>query len=448
METSVSARPSFAVLARLLPWAVGFVIALWLCVQWGTSTSVRNDFTQNVWLPSRLVLEGVNPYNPSRDQVNAVLGDYSSAFRNPDSAKDFNSGSSYHFIYPIWVALVFTPFGALPLTAATALWRAANLVLLVWAIRSVLRSANPVFRSGAPAAIAAIAVTILASLLYRESILTLYLGQFSIIELGLLAAVWSWFVSSQSSTGQRRAIGDGMAGISLAVLATKPQSVGLAVVLFLVWSLSRRRWIVPAAAIVTLMALLVAPLAFYPGSLGDWLGVVFGRGQAASQVEVSASVWGLSYQWLGAQAPWAVVAGALTIGGLLILVPRWWSDLKDKTSPVPASLALTLCINSVISPYMLGYEHVVLLLPALLLLARVGVPGGETEQRQDARGKWWRMGIYSWMVFLPIVIVLIQSIVDKEYPVIIQSASMLVICWFANFRWKPVGLTAPAPSLA
>jgi hypothetical protein len=348
----------------------------------------------------------------------------------------------------MWVALVFTPFGVLPLMASMALWRAANLMLLVWTIRSVLRSANPVFRSGAPAAIAAIAVTVLASMLYRESILTLYLGQFAIIELGLLAAVWGWFVSSESRVGGQRAIGDVLAGISLAVLATKPQSVGLAVMLFLLWSLSHKRWIIPASATITLAVLLAAPALFYSNSLSDWLGVVFGKGQAASQIKVSASVWGLSYQWLGPQAPWIAVAAVLTIGGLLILVPRWWSDLRDKTSPVPASLALTLCINSVISPYMLGYEHVVLLLPALLLLARVGVPGVQNEQHHEAVGRWWRMGIYSWMVFLPMIIVLIQSIIDKEYPVIIQSASMLVICWFANLQWKSVGQLAHAPSSA
>ena len=75
-------------------------------LQWGAGTGVHNDFTQNVWLPSHLVLNGANPYNPERSQVDAALGDYSSAFT------EFNSGKSYHAIYPIWVSLVFTPFAA------------------------------------------------------------------------------------------------------------------------------------------------------------------------------------------------------------------------------------------------------------------------------------------------------------------------------------------------
>ena len=105
---------------RLVAWAVAFIVALLLMLQWGASTGVHNDFTQNVWLPSRLILDGANPYNPARVQVDAALGSYSSAFT------EFNSGKSYHAIYPTWVSLLFTPFAALPLTLSLAIWRAAG----------------------------------------------------------------------------------------------------------------------------------------------------------------------------------------------------------------------------------------------------------------------------------------------------------------------------------
>jgi hypothetical protein len=254
-------------------------------------------------------------------------------------------------------------------------------------------------------------------------------------------------MSTHNKNGREVVVGDALAGIGLAVLATKPQAVGLAVVLIALWAVSRRRWIVATSMAASLLALLIIPVTFYPSSLGDWLGVVFGKGQAASQAHVSASVWGLSYQWLGEQAPWAAVAAILTIAGVLLLMPRWWVDLRDKASPVPASLAITLCINSVISPYMLGYEHVVLLLPAVALLARAGLPGPKQEQHVSG-SKWWRMGIYSWMVLLPLIIVVIQSVVDKEYPVVIQSATMLIICWFAGIGWKPADRAVTQPSMA
>src|SRR5207244_12343065 len=140
--------------------------------------------------------------------------------------------------------------------------------------------------------------------------------------------------------------------------ATKQQVVGLAVMLIGLWTLSRKRFIIPVAALSTLALLLLVPNIFDPWSLHDWLAIVFG-GQAGSQAEVSASVWGLSYQWLGTSSPWKAIAIVLSLVGILALLPRWWSDFKDRTSPVPLSLPLTLCVNSVISPYMLGYEHVV-----------------------------------------------------------------------------------------
>src|SRR5207302_1669872 len=77
---------------RIALWLVVALAALGFSFQWTASTSVHNDFTQNVWLPSRLVLNGVNPYRPTREQVDAALGEYKSAFSG------FNSGSDYHFI--------------------------------------------------------------------------------------------------------------------------------------------------------------------------------------------------------------------------------------------------------------------------------------------------------------------------------------------------------------
>jgi hypothetical protein len=308
-----------------------------------------------------------------------------------------------------------------------------------------------------PVAIVAIAVAAVLCLIYRESILTLYLGQFSIIEFGLLAAIWGWLMSSATrspkskvqspKSGQGREdfglwtldfgliVGDALAGVGLAVLATKPQAVGLGVLLILVWALSRRRWAIPAAACGATAVLLLAPNLFYPWSLDDWLSIVFGR-QATSQVQVSASVWGVSYQWLGGTPVWTWVALALTLAGLLLLVPSWKRDLRDIYAPAPLSLLLAVCVNSVISPYMLGYEHVLLLFPALVLLASVGLPssGGSA---QVARGnRLWRLSLYAWMAVLPLLIVVVQAVLEREYPAIAQSLSMLALCWVAKLGWK------------
>lgn len=427
---------------RALLWVGGFLLALWLCVQWGMGTSVRNDFTQNVWLPARLVLDGANPYDAHPSEVDVALGEHRSAF---DS---FNSGSRFYFIYPLWVALVMAPFGAMPLAAATALWRALNLVLLVWGLAAILRASNPLFRQWQAVAVVATVFTVLLGLVYRESILTLYLGQFAIIELGLLAGVWGWLIRSSGREGKALLLGDALVGVALAVLATKPQAVGLPVALIVLWALFRRRLAIPASAAIAMSLLILGPVPFYPDSVKDWLWVIFGGGQAGSQTEVSASVWGLSYQWLGEAAPWRVVAAILSLLGVALLLPRWWRDLRDKASPMPLSLPLTICMNSIVSPYMLGYEHVLLLMPALVLLAAAGLPGKEPSPEgiafRDDPGKpgntnnlkWTRISIYLWLAILPYIVVVAQAATQREYPAILQSIPMVVLCWKARLYWR------------
>lgn len=420
-------------LLRVVGWVGLFLVAWWLMSAWGQTTSVNNDFTQNVWLPSRLVLNGADPYNPTAAQVTTALGEHASAF------DVFNSGESYFFIYPTWVAILFTPFAMLPLTAALALWRALNLLLLIWGVVHLLRVSNPSFRSGRAQAFAAIGLTVFLCLVYRETLLTLYLGQFSIIEFGILAAIWGYLIS-EKQTAFRTAL----VGVGLAVLATKPQSVGLVVILLGLWAISRKRWAIPAWAVGSLAFLLLAPMIVFPSSLGGWLHRVVG-GQAGSQMQVSASVWGVSYQWLGDNLPWMAVAAVLTLVGLAALVPHWKRDLLDKLSPVPMSMAFTIVINSVISPYLLGYEHILLLFPAALMLAAAGISDEQTE-----RGwKLWRMAVYGWMAALPFIIVAVQVGLDSvEYPVMVQSVTMLALLYVARLRWGPKRETVSKSALA
>lgn len=413
---------------RLFAWSAGLALALAFFLAWQPGSPVVNDFTQNVWLPARLLLDGTDLYNPTRAQVDTSLGEYSSQIAG------FNSGKDYNFIYPAWVAALFAPFAAIPLALSLAVWRALNLLLLVWGIGALLRYTNPSFRVLRPASIAALGLTFLLCLIYREAVLTLIIGQFSIILFGLLAAIWGWLVSSRNLSGRQRLAGDVLTGLALAVLATKPQAVGLPVVLVGLWAISRRRWAIPLASVASLLLLLLLPIIFYPASLTNWLDITF-SGQAASQVKYSASVWGISYQWLGSESPWIAVALVLTLAGLAVLIPRWLADFRDGSSPVPLSLPLTVCINSVVSPYMLGYEHVLLLMPALILLAAAGLPDDNVALRSRASRKGWRLAVYTWLGVLPWLVVIVQAALDKEYPAIAQSAPMLALCWLARLRW-------------
>lgn len=416
---------------RLLLWVGGFGLALWLMLGWSQPLNAHNDFTQNAWLPARLVMERANPYNPTRAQVDASLGLYSTAFDG------FNSGANFHFIYPVWVALLMSPFGAMSLLFATAMWRAFSLVLLFWSGGSLMRSTNPVFRQAKPSVWVALGLTFFLCFIYKANIQNLIVGQFAVMELALMTVVWAWLLRSSGMDARRLVWGDALAGVALAVLATKPQSTGLALLLIAVWAISRRRFLIPAVAAVSMAVLLLLPLLFYPTSLGDWFSVAFLRGQASSQAYVSASVWGLSYNLLGGKgSPWVLVAAALSLAGVALLLPMWRRDLRDKTSAVPRSLPLTLCMMSLISPYMLAYEHLLLLLPALVALASLGLPASQEDGQSESLGrKLLRLGIYAWLGVLPILTSLLQvaatgsSPNQKDYPIVLQAATMLFISW-------------------
>jgi hypothetical protein len=133
----------------------------------------------------------------------------------------------------------------------------------------------------------------------------------------------------------------------------------------------------------------------------------------------------------------------------VLLLPRWWRDFKDSSSAVPLSLPLTLCVNSIISPYMLGYEHVLLLMPALVLISGLGLPmkSFEPAQAQHTGRKLFRMSIYVWLLLLPLCVSLLHQSFEREYPLIIQSAVMLMICWVVRPANIPAVRTNPARSM-
>ena len=123
--------------------------------------------------PLRLVLDGANPYAlhaPGRRRIGA----YSTQF------DVFNSGQSYFFIYPLWLALACRPrrdaaclatrYGA-PIKVMLLVWVSGRIEVIGISFRGVrTRQWRPV-------------LTISLCLVYRESILTLFIGQFAIIEL-------------------------------------------------------------------------------------------------------------------------------------------------------------------------------------------------------------------------------------------------------------------------
>src|SRR2546430_1858048 len=101
------------------------------------------------------------------------------------------------------------------------------------------------------------------------------------------------------------------------------------------------------------------------------------------------------------------------------LLPRWICEHGCSVTPSrverwPLGLPPPLWVNAVISQFLLGYGHVLLLLPALIFLAAAGLPGAQTAQEEARNSTLWRLAIYVWMAVLPLLLVLVQSALGSK----------------------------------
>jgi hypothetical protein len=240
------------------------------------------------------------------------------------------------FWNPPWTLLVLAPVLALPFRLAAATWLVLNLaagVALAWTGWRLL----------GPRGVGLPPLALAGSLLFLPFLEALFLGQLS----PLVAVV---VFSAVLALRERRDIA---AGVLVGLLATKPQTLLILLLVLGVHVLWSRRWVVVGAALATVAVFAGAAAVLLPSAFEGWDPV----GGAPTYWQ-TASVAG----WLrilledGRAAPeWPLAV--VPLAALLLAIPWAW---RQRRHPERQLLAV-LAVSYLVAPYAWIFDATVLL---------------------------------------------------------------------------------------
>ncbi len=233
--------------------------------------------------------------------------------------------------YPLWTAVALLPIGVLPIEAAASLWMTLSIGASLLGIGAAWRAFGGTARYAALFAVAVV--------MSQPFWIFLLSGQISGLALGL-AGVTAWALA------QRR---ERLGGISLALLALKPQTSGITIPASFVQAVLARRWRFAGAALVTGLVLIVVPFAFVTSWPFEWLGEVGGR--RLRVITQMPTAWGFAAQTTGDPA-WGVLFLAAIVA-LTVLIARPHVDAVRV-------FVLTIPLSLLATPYAWTYDYLVL----------------------------------------------------------------------------------------
>ncbi|GAB2837357.1 glycosyltransferase 87 family protein [Actinocorallia aurea] len=245
-----------------------------------------------------------------------------------------------------FMALLFAPASALPLTVARVLWQLGSVAALAWACVCALRLA------GRPHSRASLAAAVALGLLLEPVWHTLFLGQ---VNLFLLALVLD---------DVRRVAEGRSAGIGVGIAAAVKLTPGIFIVLL--FAAGRVRAAVTAGAVFLLCT--GAAFAFAPeASRTYWTGTFLDTSRVGVPYIGNQSPIGAAARVLGgvAEIPDAYRLLPLALGIAAVAVAAAWARRGDWL----AAAAVTGVAGLLVSP-LSWTHHWVWALPALLVLAR------------------------------------------------------------------------------
>ncbi len=292
-------------------------------------TAYRHSDYFQFWAAPRLILEGADPY----DQA-----DWAGIYAREATAPVGTPPPPGRHIYPLWVALLLLPMGALPFGIAAAGWLVAQLAIVALALRALA------VRSGGGRRETLLLFGLTAG--FQPLWLLVGGGNATGFLLGL-------YVASLVAALARRTW---QAGTLLGLLAVKPHPLGVAVPALLLVAHDRVRLVASAGAAVT--ALLLASLALDPAWLGKWL---------SSAVELQGTTGSNATVWtLGRVIPFPFAAPLLAAGSLLALV-AWW-----RTRPDPfVRIAGAIPVSVFVAPHGWSYDQLLLVVTLAAILGRL-----------------------------------------------------------------------------
>lgn len=318
------------VVFALLTWGMYVMLT-------GPARYNNRDF-MSLYAGGKAILSGLDPYDPAVwSPLRAELG---STWMPDDRAP-----------FPLWTLLLALPFAALDLGWAAAAWLAFSLCVLGGGLFLLINAYYP-----KPLPVAEFALVALFTFTYRAVLVSMNNGQITFL-LFFLLALFLWLVKKERPF---------LAGIVLSFVVLKPNAFVLFIPAFGLWLLWQKRWQIIAGAAAGGLAMLLISWLVLPGWLFEWLNVT-GKTEVTA---ITPTVWGLAYEiW----PEWWAVLGLVFV--VVITAVLGLIIFRNKSLAETEVLPLALIASLLVTPYAWVYEHLLLLIPSILIFLGINKRG-------------------------------------------------------------------------
>ena len=259
----------------------------------------------------------------------------------------------YPFPYPPWYALTALPLAFLPIKVATRLWLELNVAMLMLAVWLLTEGWKPRARLAA----------FPLSLVFIPVLGALFVGQYVFpVLLGMSLLIYALRHENPLLTA-----------LAVALLTFKPHLGGLTLLAGMVYFWLHRDGFGRRALTATV---LIGVFLFIAGFLADsswplnYFHSITGYGQISGvqSCKICASLPAIVTNWSNAQG----TGVAFRIGGVLLLLLSGLMAWKRSLWKLPDGvIASTTLVTLLVSPYLLNYDFVLLLIPLFFLAGRM-----------------------------------------------------------------------------
>jgi hypothetical protein len=365
------------------------------------------------WTAGNLIANGQSPYDSElQTQLQERFG--------WDKVEDGRGIFPFlPFYYPYWFGMFFALLVPMGYSAAKTTW----LFLNAWMLFDSGVQARGLV-PGVPRRIPPVLISA-----FFLSIVTLLVGQTTILILFLIIVAWKLMEQGRDLTG----------GMILAGVATKPQLAAVLILGVLLWAARQRRWRIVTGFFVGLAILCLGSSLFLP----SWpIRMLEAMRRTAPPTE--------HFPWIGAS--WLLIlkliglrSWLLWISYLALAVPMFLMVLAaalDRARPLRETIALGILAAFFIAPYGRHYDYPILLIPLLVLL------GCRLSEK-------WGTALLVAVVFLPYLqfgfLIRYQNYAKDRGDFVYESTyfwipMILLSTWLAT-GWRPRPSTTTPPSV-
>jgi hypothetical protein len=309
------------------------------------------------------------------------------------------------FLYPLPMALLFTPLGLLPFHTAYVIWVTLLQVL-------ILASLMVLSHLEVNSKIKLIFIPLVVGVIFfRPTILTLTQGQvsgfflFIIVGMAWLGQKEKWFLS----------------GLLLGMLVLKPNLGLIIIALLAVWLIYQKRWMALLGISFSGIFLLIAGLLFDPRWVSEYWQV--GSNKLSQTFGGSPTVWGLSALIFHNETAGTLVTGSLA--ALLCLLVFLMLVLRSGVNKRPlVIIGLAVTVTLLVTPYTWTYDQILLLIP---------ITGITFAMNQKFPRSIFSFTLFIFIDFLAFLLLFPDSMLHIEILNAIIPLSILCLCIWQVF---------------